>query len=138
MTDLKWYDFLEIGVDFIDNDHRELLDIMLEIKQAIDIGDKDKCVSLFSSLLKHAEDHFSREEAFLLKVKYPKLERHKKYHKKLLLKADATKRICEDIDTKQDLKECFDMMATFLIDDILRGDIEFKSYLEYEGYLDNS
>ena len=27
------------------------------------------------------------------------------------------------------------MMATFLIDDILRGDIEFKSFLEYEGHL---
>ena len=36
MTDLKWYDFLEIGVDFIDEDHRELLDIMIEIKVAIE------------------------------------------------------------------------------------------------------
>ena len=138
MTDFKWYDFLEIGVDFIDNDHRELLDIIVEIKQAIDNGEKDKCVPLFSSLLQHTKEHFSREEEFLLKVKYPNLEKHKNYHEKLLLKADETKRKCEEIDTQQDLKECFDMMATFLIDDILRGDIEFKSYLEYEGYLANS
>lgn len=135
MADLKWYDFLEIGVDFIDNDHRELLDIMLEVKEAINDGNNKKCVQLLTSLLEHAREHFSREEEFLEKVKYPKLERHKLYHEKLLLKADTTKRMCERIETKHDLIECFDMMATFLIDDILRGDIEFKSFLEYEGHL---
>ena len=135
MADLKWYDFLEIGVDFIDEDHRELLDIMIEIKAAIEEENNNKGVQLLTSLLQHAREHFSREEAFLLEVKYPNLERHKQYHEKLILKVYATKRLCEGIETKHDLKECFDMMATFLIDDILRGDIEFKSFLEYEGHL---
>ena len=71
----------------------------------------------------------------MLKVKYPGLEEHKKYHRKLLIKADTTKRICEGYETEHDLKECFDGMAKFLIDDILKGDIQFKSYLEYEGYI---
>ena len=65
------------------------------------------------------------------------LEDHKIYHNELLIKADTTKRICEGIETEHDLKECFDGMANFLIDDILRGDIMFKSYLEYEGHIKN-
>jgi len=129
---------LEIGVDFIDDDHKKLLGIMVETKAAIGEGDNNKCVRLLTSLLKEARDHFSREEEYLLEVKYPGLEEHKIYHKELLIKADTIKRICQGIETEHDLKECFDGMADFLIDDILRGDIVFKSYLEYEGYIKNT
>jgi len=135
MADLLWHDFLSIGVDFIDNDHKKLLNIMVDTKSAIEAGDNNKCVKLLSSLLQEARDHFSREEKYLLEVNYPGLEEHKIYHQELLIKADTTKRICEGIETDHDLKECFDGMANFLIDDILRGDIMFKSYLEYEGHI---
>lgn len=135
MTDLIWHDFLEIGVDFIDEDHKNLLKIMVDTKSAIEAGDNNKCVILLTSLLKEARDHFSREEKYLFEVKYPDLEKHKIYHKELLIKADTTKRICEGIETEHDLKECFDGMAEFLIDDILRGDIMFKSYLQYKGHI---
>lgn len=132
MTDLLWHDFLEIGVAFIDDDHKKLLKIMLETKAAIEEGDTRKCTKLLTLMLKEAREHFSREEKYLLKVKYPGLEEHKIYHKELLIKADTTKRICEGIEKSHDLKECFDGMANFLIDDILRGDINFKSYVEHE------
>jgi len=135
MADLKWHDFLEIGVDFIDHDHKKLLAIMIDIKDAIENDNNKKCVQLLTFLLKEASDHFAREEEYLLEVKYPGLEKHKIYHEELLTKANTTKNICEGIETEHDLKECFDMMANFLIDDILRGDIMFKSYLEYEGHI---
>jgi len=135
MTELLWHDFLKIGVDFIDNDHKKLLEIMQEIKSSIKEGDYEKRTSLLALLLKEAEEHFSREEKFLSEVNFPDQEKHKMYHKELLIKADATKRLCEEIESEHDLQECFDGMFEFLIDDILRGDIKFKSYLEYEGYI---
>jgi len=135
MKDLKWHDFLEIGVDFIDEDHKRLLDIMLKIKKAIGEDDLSACAVLLKSLLKEARDHFTREEEFLAKAKYPQLENHKIYHNELLIKAEVTKSICEGLKVEHDLNECFDSMANFLIDDILRGDIGFKSYLEHEGYI---
>ena len=138
MTDLEWHDFLKIGVGFIDNDHKKLLKIMQETKLAIQDGDTKKCALLLTSLLKEADEHFKREEDYLLDVNYPGLDSHKMYHKELLIKADATKRICEGIETEHDLKKCFDGMSDFLVDDILRGDIKFKSYLEYEGYLNKT
>lgn len=135
MTDLTWHDAFLIGVDFIDEDHKSLLKIMQETKRAIEEDNFNKCAKLLTSLLKEARDHFSREEEFLFKAKYPGLEEHKKYHNELLIKADTTKRICEGIETEHDLKECFKGMANFLVDDILNGDIIFKSYLEYEGFI---
>jgi len=135
MAKLIWHDFFEIGVDFIDEDHKKLLEIMQDTKKAIEVDNYKKCSRLLNSLLKEARDHFTREEEFLYEAKYPGLEEHKKYHKELLIKADTTKRICEGIEKEHNLKECFDSMADFLIDDILRGDIMFKSFLEYEGYI---
>ena len=137
MADLKWHDFLEIGVDFIDDDHKKILSIMQATKKAIEEDNQNECVALLTSLLKEAREHFSREEEFLTKTKYPALAEHKIYHKELLIKADTTKRVCEGIETEHDLKECFDGMSRFLIDDILRGDMKFKSHLDHNGYTKN-
>lgn len=136
MLDLVWHDFFTIGVNFIDNDHKKLLRIMSDIKQAVENANDKECVRLLTLLLREAKAHYDREETYLANVNYPQLDEHKIYHKELLEKVDTTKRICEGIETKHDLKECFDGMAKFLIDDILRGDINFKSYLEYEGYIE--
>lgn len=136
MADLQWHQFLEIGVKFIDEDHQKLLKIMQDVKRSIEQDNYNECVVLLNALLKEAREHFSREESFLYEAGYPDLEEHKKYHKELLVQADIIKRICEGIETEHDLKECFDGMADFLIDDILRGDIKFKSFLEYEGFAD--
>ena len=135
MIDLEWHDFLNIGVDFIDDDHKNLLNIMLQVKDAINKKNFDECAVLLELLIKEAREHFTREEEYLSEAKYPQLENHKIYHSELIIQAEATKAICEGIETEHDLKECFENMAKFLIDDILRGDISFKSYLEHEGYI---
>ena len=50
MPDLAWHKFLEIGVDFIDEDHKHLLDIMLEIKQAVREHNHSECSSSTRSI----------------------------------------------------------------------------------------
>ena len=135
MIDLEWHDFLTIGVDFIDDDHKKILSIMQQVIVAINENNLDECASLLEVLIKEAKEHFKREEEYLLETKYPQLENHKVYHNELIIKAEVIKAICEGIETEHDVKECFESMANFLIDDILRGDINFKSYLEHEGYI---
>ena len=135
MIDLEWHDFLKIGVDFIDEDHRKILGIMLQVKNAINVKNFNECSLLLGILIDEARDHFKREEEYLFETRYPQLENHKIYHNELIIKAEATKAICEGINTQHDAEECFESMANFLIDDILRGDISFKSYLEHKGYI---
>jgi len=135
MIDLEWHDFLTIGVDFIDDDHKKILNIMQQVIVAINENNLNESASLLEILIKEAKEHFKREEEYLLETKYPQLENHKIYHNELIIKAEMTKAICEGIETEHDIKECFESMANFLIDDILRGDISFKSYLEHEGYI---
>lgn len=133
MVDLKWIDGWSIGVDQIDNDHRNLLRIMQETKAAIEEEDYGRCAVLLSDLIKAAKDHFSREESLLSDLGYPGLERHIKYHKELLLKAKSVEAICKGIKERRNLEECFEGMAEFLIDDVVKGDLHFKSFLEDAG-----
>ena len=135
MVEFAWHDFFEIGVDFIDDDHKNLLIIIQDIQNAIDASEHNKCIVLLNKLITEARDHFKREEEYLEKVKYPEIETHKNYHKNLLERADTTKRICEGIEEGKDLNSCFDGMAKFLVDDIFHGDIKFKSHLEYYGHI---
>ena len=46
------------------------------------------------NLLKYTKDHFKTEEALLDKYNYPKLEEHKKEHRKFLLQIV---RFCKDV-----------------------------------------
>jgi hemerythrin-like metal-binding protein len=136
--DLLWRDFYELGVDFIDEDHKRLLHVMQDVGDAVSRVDREESGRLLSLSLAEAKSHFAREEEFLAKVGWPGLEDHKNYHRqlKLMQQAIQAKRICEGIETEHDLQECFGGMARFLVDDVLRGYILFKSYLEYEGIIE--
>jgi len=135
MIDLIWYDGYEIGVDFIDDDHRRLLHIMQDIRSAILGEDYSQCTKLLYKLLDESRSHFKREEEFLAETGYLGLAEHHKYHQELLVQADTTRKICEGIQEKHNLQECFDGMALFLIDDILGGDIKFKPFVEERGFI---
>jgi len=135
MIDLVWYDGYEIGVHFIDDDHRNLLNIMQDIRSAILKENYSKCAKLLYKLLDEARVHFKREEEFLAEAGYPGLAEHHKYHEELLIQADTTRKICEGTLKKHNLQECFDGMALFLIDDILGGDVKFKPFLKERGYM---
>lgn len=135
MVDLDWNEVYEIGVDFIDLEHKKILAIMRNIRDSIIDEKLEECSRLSESLIKEAENHFMHEEGFLEKVKFPGLKEHKKYHEELLIQAKRVKEVCEGVDKDHNLVECFNAMEEFLIDDILNGDLQFVSFLEYEGLI---
>jgi hemerythrin len=136
MAELKWRDSYDIGINFIDEDHKHLLNIMLDIKKEIETGDFSKTTMSLNDFIKEVKAHFSREETFLNETRYPGLRKHKLYHKELLVKIETAKDKLESMEEKKDIKRHFDSIARFVFDDILQGDINFKSYLEHEGHTD--
>ena len=135
MVDLAWHHSYEIGISLIDEDHKSLLNIMQGIRDAVQRADMPASTELLRRLAIEARNHFDREELFLQQVGYPELESHKTYHEDLLAQVSVIERICEGTDHHRDLNSCVDRMAAFLVDDILKGDIQFKSFLEYEGHI---
>lgn len=136
MVALDWLDSFEIGLKAIDDDHRQMLGIMRQIKAAGNVRDRDACVVLLENLVDFSQAHFEREEKLLRDIQYPSAQVHEKYHANLLERADVIKEACKAIRSDRDFQECCEEMFGFLIDDVIAGDLKIKSFLEEHGLTD--
>lgn len=135
MDKLDWLETFELGIPSVDADHRHLLNIMKQIETAANAGKFETCKGLLDDLLTASEAHFAREEKLLEETGYPNAAIHKEYHARLLNRAQSVKEVCKEIGTRDTLKECCQEMFEFLIDDIVKGDVNFKSFLEEKGLI---
>lgn len=135
MAKLDWLETFELGVPEIDDDHREMLAIMKRVEVAADAEDFDLCADLLDKLIEFAKAHFKREEDLLEEAGYAHLELHKEYHAALVHRANTVKAICKGLRTRERFKDCCSEMFGFLVDDIVAGDLGFKSFLEEKGMI---
>ena len=134
MYDIQWEKVFEIGVDCIDNEHREMIRIVNKMKKACEQQNYSECHQIASRLVRYSIGHFQHEEDYLEKVGFPRLNSHKKYHNELLQEVDTIRKNCTDLSVGHSVQECLDSMEQLIIDDILTGDNDFVSFLEYNGY----
>ncbi len=128
--DLQWHDYYALGDAQLDDDHKALLRVMEQVRGAVAAADRAGCVSLLDVLMDKAAEHFSREEELLAALGWQGLPEHVSYHGELLLKAEFLRALCERAAEPAEIEEHFCAIAEFLVDDLLRGDLEFKPFLE--------
>lgn len=94
-TSKTWSDMAEVlkytKVDFIDYDHKMLVEYALKLNQLINKMDKDFSLDLLeetgellNDLYTYAVDHFQREEIFMEAYNLPEIEAHKIVHDDIL------------------------------------------------------
>ncbi len=133
MPKLVWLETFEIGVPEIDDDHKQILSVMRNVRSAAEREQTDLCGKYLDELLVVSRAHFQREEDFLRKWEYGDLEGHIRYHQALYSRADAMKKTCQDALPGKDLETCCGEMMDFLIDDVIRGDLPLKSFFQEKG-----
>ncbi|MBF0317606.1 MAG: hemerythrin family protein [Nitrospirae bacterium] len=70
--DIKWTDDLSVGVDSIDEQHKELIGIINNLLTAIERNyARDEIQEVITFLKKYVETHFAMEEALMTRIKYP-------------------------------------------------------------------
>lgn len=83
--DLLWTSDLAIGVDTIDEQHRELLKRLNDLRSAINQGKgKEEIENTFTFLADYAIEHFSAEERYMTKYGYPGYRSHKAEHESFI------------------------------------------------------
>lgn len=117
------------GHPIIDEEHRQIVCSINEVSAAVEAAEHELCATLLDGFLKICTDHFASEENLLEALGYPALADHKVFHKELLIKAKAVKTLCMDMHSQDSIRRCFDEMATLLIEDVVRGDLQFVSFL---------
>ncbi len=133
MAKFEWRKAFELGVPEIDEEHKRMLSVIYGIESAILAEDRPRFIRLLNEVIELSRAHFEKEEALLARLGYPDLDQHIDYHTRLLEHATETKNICEQLTQQEMMQKCVDDMLGFLVDDIVRGDMEFKSFLQEKG-----
>ena len=85
MTIVEWHDEFKIGIDEVDFEHREMIELINESyneskKQASDMAVMDFLGEIFEKI----SAHFALEEKIMRDLEYDQFEDHKEDHERLL------------------------------------------------------
>ena len=81
---IPWIQSLAGAADDFDEDHWRLLDKVNTLLQAISSANETGVLMACSGLRVAAQEHFGREEAQMLALQYPDMQRHCESHQRLL------------------------------------------------------
>jgi len=130
MARVKWLDGMSVGVPAMDADHKKLFDLLNNIGEAMKADNREKAMTLCLDLHDLAIEHGKAEEALLQKIKFPDI------HNVLMVQSQTIQGINEltalvesGEKPKAAVEKVANMQKTF-IDYMLRGDINYKSYVQ--------
>ncbi len=90
---LIWNQQLSVGVEAIDDQHKELINKINDLTETIFKGEeKIKVVEFIEFLDNYVTAHFSQEEAMMLKADYPEIVSHTREHAAFITRLDTFKR----------------------------------------------
>lgn len=135
MAKIKWLSSFDTGITEIDADHRELVNTITRIEDALEQENIEAGSVLFREFLSQVAAHFKREEAFLISIDYPRLEAHSQCHRALMESGKKTlKKVEAGMDSEKSSKY-LEEMVYFLLEDVIKADAEFRTYAQEKGAL---
>jgi len=93
---LQWEKRYSVGIEAVDHEHRELVDLINQLHDKATVqGSKVAVLGFFGDLYKAISAHFALEERFMREKRYDQLPQHKSDHERLL---DEIRDIMEDYE----------------------------------------
>lgn len=125
MAPIEWTDEYRVGVAEIDDQHRQLVEIVNKFEEALQRGKGSRQVSgILNDLFGYTQEHFATEERLLAAAGYPQLKLHQSQHRQLLQKLE---RFQFDYNAGRRVSaELHEFLAYWLVTHILRDD---KAYV---------
>jgi len=85
MALLHWKPEYTVGIDAVDHEHKELIDLINRLHAALPTNSiKDSVEPFLGDLFKAISGHFALEERFMRERDYDQLQIHKNDHERLL------------------------------------------------------
>jgi hemerythrin-like metal-binding protein len=125
-----WSDKYVIGIDEIDEQHKEIIDMLNRMRDALPKKDAANDVAeTITALAIYAKVHFKTEEAFMARIAYPYLERQKRAHAEMLQKIQSMLINMKRGDTPS-AREMLAFLKQWLVGHIEKEDLLIKQFLE--------
>lgn len=136
---MMWKDKYKIGVDLIDQQHKELFkrvsDFTKTIRSEEDWDAKlDKVKETMSFMKDYVITHFNEEEIYQEEINYPEIEIHKKAHAKFKEGIDNYIKIFEEEGfTEEKIQEFGGKLMAWLIMHVGKMDQKIGEYVKNKG-----
>lgn len=127
---LKWSSRLELGLEHIDNQHKQLFNVINELNIAIEYGQPNSVMlPIVERLQEYAKTHFKAEEEIFSKYGYSDRVDHESEHQKFNDSVKYIRRQCELIDAPMSTK-IRDFLLGWLNGHIMTKDKEYKQFID--------
>ncbi len=80
MSTLQWSESLALGLPFMDDTHQEFVELLALVVQASD----DDLLKTWQTLIEHTDEHFEREDQWMLNTRFSSSNCHSMQHKVIL------------------------------------------------------
>jgi len=123
-----WSPNLSVGVEELDSDHLELIEVLNQLGVEVGRGSgHDTITQVLDELITRAETHFRREEEIMAREEYPEAEHHTQIHQALTEEMQEFRK--EFVAGMEIGPEITEFIKRWLISHIMESDKHLGGYL---------
>ena len=133
MAIISWKAVYETGVVSLDNEHRELIEEINRLYEAVrDKRGTEVLGDILQMLEKYTVDHFKHEEKMMADYGYAGLEEHQKVHQDLIQAVDELKAKVS-FGTEDLARQLLKFLRYWLLEHIVEVDKKYGKFLVARG-----
>lgn len=130
MAFLQWSPDLSVGIDFMDADHKKLMELLTELDGLVESGPvQPAAIDKLDEIIDFAEQHFRLEERLMEESDYDEFEQHRQLHE-VLLQDIAELRQYLTTGEKTAGPKIMHFLKDWLMHHILESDKDLGGFLE--------
>jgi hemerythrin len=134
MKEIIWDDELSVGIEIIDDQHRQIVGVINQLQEVIE---RDEALEVIDSVISfmsgYASTHFLTEEKFFIATDYPEYEQHKEMHDIFINKVAEFKETCASGKSKEFVLEVSSFLWDWLSQHIKVEDHKYARHLKEHG-----
>ena len=120
---MEWNERYNIGIDVIDNQHRQILDYINALEHIRISGQRDKIKEVLDDLIDYTQSHFSFEENLLEQVSYQYLPSHRGIHELFVKRLNDYRHKFDQGESVEN--ELYRLLSKWLINHIQHDDQDY-------------
>lgn len=123
MEPVEWQDSYSTGIEEVDNQHKQLVDYLNQLGQAITLKNDSEVKTVVQGLGDYTMSHFAFEEALMVEANYTYAGPHKHIHESLIKKVVG---FGEKLEEGEDIvDEFYSFLRRWLVNHIQRDDAAY-------------